>query len=971
METAIRWSSRSTVEEQHFLLVNIAEPTFIHCRVESYDGGELKYDTISTKGNVPTFRAFDWSSHDESILAVGEWSGSATVLKLDGEQSSPLSLPVKSQRPVNAVSFAKTGLLAVGLERVRNDSSLHIWDVEHRVLASSSSPRRTSLEPVRKYASSEGITSTEYFQHQPDTLVAGVKGACIRLYDLRENTGNPINQFPTTSVHNISIDPLNENYFASTGTQKDTTIHIWDRRVGSLSSAACLGSGSGQNAQSGPVIEYRRAFELPTSSALPYIRSLRYCRGESGYLGALASNGDFKVFETKQTYGSRTNELDQSISMNHGQSSVQSKLRTERVHHFAPAADNQRYHRVDIPHIVAFDFTNLAGPKGRPSALAVHSDRSIGVYELQGRPPACALSTAGHLIGSAIAYGPKAGLSTQDDVFTSAGLLHVMPSTKSPVEKPSTASERLDEPTTPRKELVQKQCHERKERPSSRENHEQWFEDYYLYRIDTVGTALATLDVSRRRCVQGYLFDCQKNMSLNAEDPWLRDMWEWIGRAKRLAVEESLIVRGIDLSYLGVYNIWNDDLGKSNQALSMNIAKKLSVGTEKSIRISGMSGNPDILYAIEAICRRLDLPDLTSVKSSLPAHRRLCLHLCGFGLSREELDASTEALAGQGRHTKAAALALAHGDLKKALVALRNGSTSTHRELSLALAGFSRGTNDESWTSTIASIETSIPSIDVYALAILTYVRTGSWPSVLAETYLPLYYRIGVALLYLPDPDLTTYISTLTTECIHHGDIEGLPLTGLSEQAVPLFQNYILKYHDLQSAILAISHTSPRYFPSPLVDIWRAEYRHRLNAHRLFIPRVRFDAGATKLSSSATASSNGSKQQSPALAPAARQVSLKCNNCDSALDRNPAHVSSTSAPLAPPTTTRTAGSIFTDHRAGTVCPKCGKHMPRCVVCMLWLGMPDPHSKGGAQASAEKVGGDGKGKGRGRQLMQDF
>ncbi|KAI4115347.1 MAG: hypothetical protein LQ345_004042 [Seirophora villosa] len=413
----------------------------------------------------------------------------------------------------------------------------------------------------------------------------------------------------------------------------------------------------------------------------------------------------------------------------------------------------------------------------------------------------------------------------------------------------------------------------------------------------------------------------------------------------------------------------------------MAVAKEIETGTEKSIRISGMSGNPDILYAIEAICRRLDLPQLTSVESSLPAHRRLCLHLCGFGLSREELNASTEALAGPGHHTKAAALALAHGDPKQALTALRNGSLSTHRELSLALAGFVRGTSDEAWTSTIASIATSLPSTDVYALAILTYVRTGSWPSVLAETCLPLYYRIGVALMYLPDPDLTTYISTLTTECIHHGDIEGLPLTGLSEQAVALFQNYVLKYHDLQSAILAISHTSPRYFPSPLVDIWRAEYRHRLNAHRLFIPRVRFDTGATKLS--AANNQGGSKQAPPALAPAPRQVSLKCNHCDSALDRNPAHVSASAPPPPPPphsaatTTAASAGSIFADQKSGTVCPKCGKHMPRCAVCMLWLGMPDPHSKGGAQASALAAAGGGEGqgksegKGRGRELMKDF
>lgn len=536
METAIRWSSESTVEEQQFLLVDIAGRSFQRCRVKSYDGSELKYDTISTNRNVPTFQAFDWSSHDENILGVGEWSGSATVLRLDAEQSSPLSLPVKSQRPVNAVSFAKTGLLAVGLERVRNDSSLNIWDVEHRVLATSSpilSPRKASLEPVRKYASSEGITSIAFFQHQPDTLVAGVKGACIRFYDLRENTGNPIIQFPTTSVHNISIDPLDENYFASAGTQRDTTIHIWDRRVGPPSSAASLGSGSGHNPQSSPVLEHRRAFEAPAPSAQPHIWSLRYCRGQSGYLGALASNGDFKVFETKQNYDSRANELDQSIWINHGQGSMQPKLRTERVHHLAPVQDNQRYDREGITHVVAFDFTNLAGPKGRPSALTVHSDRSIKVYELQGHPTAFALSTAGHLIGSAISNGCKAGPSTQDDVFTSAGLLHARPSIESPVEKPSAVSERLDKPASPHRELIQKQRRGRKGRPSSHESHEQWFEDYYLHRIPTVGAALAVLDLSRRRCVQGYLFDCQKNMSVVAEDPWLRDMWSWIGSKSR------------------------------------------------------------------------------------------------------------------------------------------------------------------------------------------------------------------------------------------------------------------------------------------------------------------------------------------------------------------------------------------------------------------------------------------------------
>ncbi|KAL8760692.1 MAG: hypothetical protein Q9184_003139 [Pyrenodesmia sp. 2 TL-2023] len=959
METAIRWSASSTVKEQQFLVVDVRGRSFRHCRVESYDGNNIQYDTITTNRNVPAFRAFDWSPHDENILGVGEWSGSASVLRLDDEQSSPLSLPAKSQRPVNAVAFAKTGLLVVGLERVRNDTSLNIWDIEHRLLASTTplpSPRSTSLEPIRKYASSEGITSTKVFCDQADTILAGVKGACIRMYDLRENTGNPIIQWPTTSTHNIAIDPLDENYFASTGAQKDTVIHIWDRRAGPASSAATLGSnaGSGHNAQSGPVLEYRRAFEASTPSAQPQIWNLRYCRGQRGYLGALASNGDLKVFETRHAQASGVNEHEQSNWPNDSQVSGRTTLRTQRIHHIVPTLDKQKHRQVDTPRIVAFDFTNLAGPKGRPCALTLRSDTRVEIHELRGRPAVFALSSKGQLIGSGMPSTLQTPKATQGDILTQAGLYHVQPSVDKDQPRSMGASERADGPTILNEDGAHKErsTDEETARSSSRKKHEQWFEERYLHRVPSVEKALANLNLSRRRCAQGYLFDCRKNMDIVAEDPWLQDMWRWIDRAKRLAIEGSLVVRGIDLSYLGAYNIWNVDLG-----------------SEKPVRISGMSDNPDILYAVEAICRNLELPELTSIESSLPAHRRLCLHICGFGFSSDELNATTETLTSQGRHTKAAALALAHGDPKQALAALRSGSTSAHRELSLALAGFLAGTADEDWTSTIASIATFLPSTDPYALAILAYVRTGLWPSILSETYLPLYYRIGVALLHLPDADLTTYFTTLTNECIHHGDIEGLPLTGLSSQAVPLLQSYILKYHDLQSAILAISHTSPRYFPSPLVDLWRAEYRSLLNTHRLFIPRVRFDVGATKLS--ATSPTNNHSIGKPTLAPPAKQVSLKCNNCDQSLDRNPAHISASAPPVPPSSTTTTTGgsSIFADHKSGTVCPKCGKHMPRCVICMLWLGMPDPHTKGGAQANAQAAQ---RGKEMtGKELMKDM
>lgn len=239
---------------------------------------------------------------------------------------------------------------------------------------------------------------------------------------------------------------------------------------------------------------------------------------------------------------------------------------------------------------------------------------------------------------------------------------------------------------------------------------------------------------------------------------------------------------------------------------------------------------------------------------------------------------------------------------------------------------------------------------DPYARAVLALVSQGDWHDVLAETSLPLRDRVGIALMYLDDEELTDYIGSTTAECIEQGDIEGVVLTGLTEQSLPLFQTYIRKFGDLQTTILALSHTSPRYFSSPLVDHWRESYRSFLNTCRLFLQRVQFDIQSTKLSTP--------PNRKPLLPPAPRQISLRCNNCDQALDRNPENIPFPPAPSPSSTTafgTTHQGSIFGDSRAGTICPKCGRHMPRCVICMLRLGMPDPSSKGALEAGRKKKG----------------
>jgi hypothetical protein len=190
METAIRWSPSSTTREQRFLYVDVTGKSFRLCRVDSFDGRKvLDYEVLSTHLKVPGFRAFDWSTADESLIAVGQSSGEVTLLRMDEDSSSESwSFPIRNQRYCNAVAFSAHGLLAGGLDKVRNDVCLNVLDVNHRIMAGSSrgalAADRQAVEPLRKL-SSDPITSIKFFRDQPDTLIAGVKGQFLKLFDLR------------------------------------------------------------------------------------------------------------------------------------------------------------------------------------------------------------------------------------------------------------------------------------------------------------------------------------------------------------------------------------------------------------------------------------------------------------------------------------------------------------------------------------------------------------------------------------------------------------------------------------------------------------------------------------------------------------------------------------------------------------------------------------------------------------------
>ncbi|KAL6713379.1 hypothetical protein ACLMJK_008844 [Lecanora helva] len=842
METAIRWSNSSTLSEQHFLIADVKDRFFKRCRVEAYDGNVVKHETISTHNKVPGFRAFDWAPHDENLVAVGSWSGEVTLIRIDN--SSPIvSLPAKRQRLCNAVAFSRTGLLAAGLEGIRNDFCLNIWDANQKlpVVSSPGGSSKPFVEPYRRFASSEAISSIKFFSGQPEVFVAGIKGKGIRIYDLRENTGNPSLAFKTDSVFNLAIDPLDENYFACAGVPDDSSIQIWDCRLGAPYSTAMVGSTSDLGLQAEkPVLKYENVFTSGKSAVKKFdgsgtmvstIWSLRYCKGKSGCLGALSSTGDFKVFETKHAYssavemGKARDNMDFSAPSTGGVSML-----TKQIHHIEHACDDPLNGRPEKDRIVAFDFTNLAGRRGTPTVIALRGDHTVGIVELKGAPSALGVSSLGDVAVSR-PYNTTPGLHKLQDekYFLSASIQRYKPS-----EESSTAAliaEFRGNRSGIHSLVMRKRTKVRGRPLSSRELHEQLLQMGGPISEFNVQEALALSTVTRQRCVEGYLLDSKRNKEILRDDPWLQRLWKWIERSMTAAEADGMATDTLDLSFFGVASIWNNDLD--------------------SQRASSKSSKPtyskEVADAVAILCERLCLPEFRMLDTGAPKHRQLCLYTCGLGLRHENLEKLVRDLVQQGENTKAAAIALIHDEAKLARFALKNGNASpAHRELSLALAGYNKGINDETWEETVRDLAEQLE--DPYARAILALVRYGDWHDVLAETNLPLRDRLGVALMYLDDAELTEYIDSNVKECIETGDIEGVVLTGLTELAVPLFEKYIRRFKDLQTAVLAMSIACPRCFSDPQVALWQATYRSFLNRWQMFIERSRFDVQSTKLS---------------------------------------------------------------------------------------------------------------------------
>ena len=398
MDNAIRFQANDGPEQQ-FLHVDVGGRALRLCRIIGKKGDMFSWEVVTANPKVPLFRAFDWHPSNELLVAVGQSSGEASVVRLDDAQGI-YAFQSGKPRLCNAVALNSQNLLAAGLDKVRTDFCLNVWDIQQRMnspaSAKASNMTRSQAEPLHKLAGSEPITSLKFFRDQPSTMVAGVKGQFIRVYDLRDPSDSGGLQFPTKCVSNIAIDGFDENYFASSYPTGDPEISIWDRRMTYRLNSTIIDSSEDVNhRQAEASLAIKQAVSNPGQ-----IWSLRFSRTTRGSLGVLASTGQLRLFNILEEFV--TDDVRTARGRRYGSDWEQKFVRPillNRTHEIQPSFATKSNNQEDFVRVASFDFMSNHKMSQRTRLLALMGDGTVKpmspVAEVQ---PIAALASGGFLI---------------------------------------------------------------------------------------------------------------------------------------------------------------------------------------------------------------------------------------------------------------------------------------------------------------------------------------------------------------------------------------------------------------------------------------------------------------------------------------------------------------------------------------------------------------------------------------------
>ncbi|CDH56705.1 wd repeat protein ybl104c [Lichtheimia corymbifera JMRC:FSU:9682] len=750
-------------------------------------------------------------------------------------------LGVKMSRPCNVVSFSPTHphLLAAGLDKVRNDPCLLVWDISQAVEASSAGPQTpttpyyrpssarstsgfserdvffsdksrytspyasqaehvgtsssTSREqrPIQQYGSSEAIASCAWSSHLgAPLLVAGMGNKYLRAFDIRVNSNATPLQFATKAVYGTTVDPFNPYRVASY--TEEGVVKLWDLRK-TNDPVLTLSSDSGFK---------HNLSHIAFSSTRP------------GLLASLTRDSQsislWDIQETCSLRGSDMGPAPPTSTISSNQDSVQAKSEEKGALQSLVEMSNDAdlsipvlwKSRKSIPtskSISCFHFIPTSSNQDRrgcsTSVLTMHKD---GQFEPIGLEEACKMSWR-PTGGFALTGGCDIMQTYGDDISTTKQSTHEV------MDRFHAFG------------ISDKKAHWQEE-----EQQQQQQQELRLLTPSIPVHAAKELanDISvvmRERVKLGYSMEIRTNIDIVKEDHKMKELWSWIHRADKLSRDMSQV---ISYNFQGVHGIWSGPGFEFNKKSSK---EKLMALQEKS---------DDALAMVE---------------TTKPIQRNLALKVCGFGFTQSELEQELVRLESRGEYDKAAGWAFFSGLPHRAIQALGSvrgsGKNDQQRKLmSAVLAGFQPDSPNENptWRQLCESLSLDMED-QPYLRAIFAYISSNDWFRVLNEPNLSLKERVSVALRVLQDDQLTQYLNKLTEQLIREGDVEGVLLTGLTSRAVDLLEQTVNRYGDVQTASLVMSFVVPRRFKDKRVEDWIESYRALLDRWQLWHPRAKFD----------------------------------------------------------------------------------------------------------------------------------
>lgn len=907
-----------------YLSVNPTRDEVAHYKVDPEDESDESIVRLNTIKDFGSITCLDYSQSDIGIVGVGEKNGILRLFNIisNGSEYDDFDLRVraKQQRSINSLGINNNGLIAMGLDRSKQDASLQVWDINYQ------STDSNIVNPSFSYCPNESIVSLKF---SDDTSILAATTKFLKELDLR--APSPVYQHPTRLTYDIKINPFNCWQFATYG--DDGTLAIWDRRKLSTS------SNSTDYLETQPLLKFDKLVG-PGAASRKYMNSCFRWSALRGEEFATLHGGEaikrwrlgiVPLSETKEdaTFTESRTEGSENISAT-SYKGVES-LFVSTVHDINTTFDR----------VVTFDY--IPKESGETSFICMRQSGTIYRMSLDEGISKTMFSSHNDLILSNNDRASIEELRVTD--FTDTTLTNnITTAMKSlsfedlDVSDEEYNSTYNDEETSYLEDDASDQIND--ENGDDAKSFDQ-SEEHYSFLVKP--EQLLQRDISmimRRRAVLGYgldpvttveMIDRSKSLQNNA---YIRNTWRWLSIAKSSVDDGTMVSGELDLGYEGILGIWNGLAGLSKQNRyregSIFTEKQLNKELEKIIKMRGKSK-----------ARLENGASLsTSVSSSKAVQRKLCMTISGWDLSPSDYEEKYRNLINQSHYEKAAGWAVFFGDVPRAIEILGSAKKERLRLIATAIAGYmvyKDQPGNNAWRQQCRRMSSELD--DPYLRVIFAFIADNDWWDILCESAISLRERLGVALRFLNDKDLTRFLERTASTVIENGELEGLILTGITPSGVDLLQSYVDKTSDVQTAALISIFGCPRYFKDKRVDEWVQTYRDMLNSWELFATRSKFDVLRTKLSR--TSQGVVTAQVRP------RQIYIQCIKCNKNINKpvenTPNNMVKQNNKLK--NLTPTSSKKFGLNNVPTTekpvkkhsCPHCGTPFPRCAICLLPLG----------------------------------